>query len=233
MAAGFGLAKAGSKTNTCLGSAPHPRPYAVEYLVSFCFNIDAQRLTCGRPDVGACECRHRRSPPSGLQRSRLKKPMQQLWQRWHLPARQSSSCIVELVVVCEPLPRWPLRLQRQTKDTQLREDASSPQSLNMSKKCGAIEYRFHGVIMELRTLVLERAMYNIYIYTYIHVCTYRVYIHTCMGVWQVLEAHGLLASLRAQMLRMESSHLTNALGVARQGQPWAARTCYVSFWFLI
>ena len=101
MAAGFGLAKAGSKTNTCLGSAPHPRPYAVEYLVSFCFNIDAQRLTCGRPDVGACECRHRRSPPSGLQRSHLKKPMQQLWQRWHLPARQSSSCIVELVVVCE------------------------------------------------------------------------------------------------------------------------------------
>eukprot|EP00439_Symbiodinium_sp_Y106_P055901 s723_g7.t2 len=39
---------------------------------------------------------------------------------------------------------------------------------------------------------------------------------------KVLEAHGLLASLRAQMLRMESSHLTNALGVARQGQPWVS-----------
>ncbi|CAE7892690.1 Pentatricopeptide repeat-containing protein [Symbiodinium microadriaticum] len=37
---------------------------------------------------------------------------------------------------------------------------------------------------------------------------------------KVLEAHGLLASLRAQMLRLESSHLTNALAVARQGQPW-------------
>ena len=66
-----------------------------------------------------------------------------------------------------------------------------------------------------------------YIYIYILYLYYirtHVFTYVGVGVSQVLEAHGLLASLRAQMLRLESSHLTNALAVARQGQPWATWT---------
>ncbi|CAE6971894.1 PPR4 [Symbiodinium natans] len=53
------------------------------------------------------------------------------------------------------------------------------------------------------------------------------------GTGKVLQAYGLLVSLRNQMLRLEPLHLTHALAVARDGQPWASSLKVLRFGQLI